>query len=184
MTMGGNQIRIAWNQSTDRLNITIPDKIHFESTEAWVWLRDQSTVVVSPDKPVHIPHAEKHGVGYDATRRERRVQHNASLTGGHFRSMPTTYKVEGKALYITIPAPEQRLPPVERKAKPIQTAPIIAQAVMPPAEQPKPSSNGHGMRVKVLIAWTEFGLPDDAVLEIPIEAAKELAKSYGGGSYA
>ena len=198
-----NHIRIGWVQSTDKLELSVPDRIRFPSQVAWTHLKDTRTLVLSPSPPKDNAPASLCSLARRTNQPDCRSlrSHPVKLDGKHFRMTDTTYEVFGSDLHIHIPPPERRKPPYLRGRFRNPTPdkrhqpPAGANGGPPPYESaptpyehrdqfgpyaiPPSAREASGILVNVLIAWTEFGLPEDVVLKVPIEVVKGLATKYG-----
>lgn len=162
-------VGVSWTESSSRLEVSVPDSIHFPSDECWIWLKDNRTVLLDPNPPPASCGAERRKLSRKRTAPGCRFVslYFVKLDPPFFGMADTRYRVDGERLVVTIPAPEDRIPPRRRRLKNTATD----------TDTPAPAV----LTVKVLVAWTEFGLDDDAVIDVPIEVAKALVSQYKEG---
>lgn len=179
-------IRVAWTESNDRIQVDIPDKIRFPGDIAYMWMHDAHTIKLAHDRPSvkNAPNAVAvRGTRKDITPGCRSfVLPGVKLKGRHFRIMPTSYEAIGDVLAIKVPDEENRLPPKRtsrfrgKAATPAKKEEPVIEVKETTVESVKPQSSLH---VGAMIFWTEIGVPQDVVLQLPLEVAAELGKKYG-----
>jgi len=132
-----NKFGISYIGSSRKFKCSVPDKIKFPSQYGWVWVRDCSTVVLSPDKPKSVRGAVRVLLGRTKNLQGCRVFTSDEVSHGvgePFRMCDTMHSREGERFLIEIPDPDKRLPPKQRFA---DRTPVSA-----PEPEPEPAEPG------------------------------------------
>lgn len=132
-------IRVGYHESNRHIVVSIPDKFSFPSEIAYVFMRDQRTLIISPD-----PFKNAFTVNFHRNEnlpgcRQLRIE-GCKIPGRFFKITPCKYEVDGRAYVVTIPEDEKRPAPraMHRPKTPVAPAPVmssVAAVLSPVAEQ-------------------------------------------------
>jgi hypothetical protein len=170
---------VAYTDSTGDLRISVPDEVKFPHHTAWVWMRDRSTVCMSPNKPAG------HGEALELTLfRTGTLPGCRSIIlpgpihgiGEPFRMQSTTYRMDGQGFAIFLPSEADRLPVRKRRRAPIAIhAPEPAVPRIEPVHFPLATAT-HEVLVDVDGDTLEFDVP---AAELAILMAHWRRAGYG-----
>lgn len=125
-----NQIGIGYTESTNRVRITIPDKMKIASEGVWCWLYDQSTFALCVNRPLQASAAVWNQFYRKAQLdgcREISLD-NIKHIGSYFTMQSTRFRWDGNVLMVSIPPEHERAPP--RKHRPCGPAPEPTYATL------------------------------------------------------
>lgn len=182
-TAPADKFRIGWHPTDNRLFLSIPDKLAFDSPDAFLWVVDGMHIRISPQHPPK-------SLGKPITR--GRLQRNSTtpgcriakfdnikgLTGKYFRPVDVTFQqVAGGDYQLMLPPEERRLEPLFRQRGEKVVKANGQEAPTPPAPTAAPAPPKEAT-VNVMVGWHDLGLPEDVVYEVPLAEIAALCKKW------
>ena len=167
-----NHIRLSYQESNNGLRVSIPDKIRFPATIAHCHLRDQHTLVMSPDKTEAATWSYQLGVIAQSPGSRYFIIDAVKGIGAHFRMTNVRYQVEGPNLIISIPADSDRLPPQKRgRRKILIETPVVAQVakVIQDGEDVRAAMPKADVLIDMHGKTIDFKVPFDQIMDLVLE---------------
>ena len=168
-----DRVGIGFAATNDTLHLSIPDRLKlFPDNEAYLYVRGDGKLILCKEEPKKIGSRRSALWPKPSLPGSRNGQWTrAKIPGGHFGMMDTDHEVTPQGdLVITVPPASMRIPPRQHGAHSIDE--------QKPVRGKNGGKNGVALPVRTLIEWTAFGLPDDVIIEIPVEEAKRLVERY------